>query len=61
MPEPIPQPGDLSGYINNSLRWMHSAWDPDRGWVDVGYDDEQARERAAAIRDRALGVREDGD
>jgi hypothetical protein len=55
---PNPQPGDLSGGVDH-IGWFYSAWDPERGWVDVGYDREQALQRAAAIRASALGVCED--
>ena len=49
-----PKPGDLSGYIHRvSGQWMYSVWCPHRGWVDVGYDSERARERADEFAARA--------
>jgi len=46
-----PQPGALSGTTGKD-GWIYCVWDPQRGWVDVGYDRRAAERRAAEIKAR---------
>jgi hypothetical protein len=50
--EPLPKHREMSGYLNNQLRWVYSAWDANRyDWRDLGTDHEQAQAAVAAWPD----------
>jgi len=46
-----PKPGALSGAVTKD-GWVYSVYDPERGWVDVGYDRRAAERKAAEIKER---------